>query len=233
MRNKKKFSEFGNILQSKVVQPGETLEIFNLQMPKNYIGFLYYMANDSFPMKLNIDGEEIDIKEIIAPIDSPKLYDPPYIVKNSIKVSAKNETQEEKKISFYIDGIAYSVLTIGEETLISEMKGKTEELSQATITSPVNVKEIIPTTAHIINHNLHNANEWYEVKLSHKLVTWQIRARGNHEIKYSYSPTHQTWMSLSAGDVLSSDTSPNADLNAIWVSCETQNVIVELECWQK
>ncbi len=233
MRNKKRFSEIGNILQSKVVQSGETTEIFNLQMPENYIGFLYYLANDYFPLKLNIDGEEININGIIAPIDSPQVYNPPYIIKNFIKVSVTNTSEESKTIHFYADGIAYSVLTLGEETLIKEIKGKTEELSQATITSPVNVKEIIPTTAHIINHNLHNANQWYEIKLSHKLVTWQLRCRGSHEIKYSYSPTHQTWMTLASNEVLSSDVSPNKTLNAIWVMCETANVIIELETWTK
>lgn len=233
MRNKKKFSEFGNILQSKIVQPGETSEIFNLEMPKNYIGFLYYLANDYFPLKLNIDGEEIEIKEMIAPIDSPKLFDPPFVVNKFIKVSATNETTESRKISFYADGVAYSILTISEETFINEIKGEKEELSQATITPPVNVKEIIPTTAHVINHNLHEANKWYEIKLSHNLVTWQIRARGNHEIKYSYSPTHQTFMTLGSGEVLSADVSPNAELNAVYVMSEKGNIVVELETWTK
>lgn len=233
MRNKKRFSEIGNILQSKVVQPGETAEIFNLQIPKNYIGFAYYFANDYFPMKLNIDGEEIDIKEIIAPIDSPRLYDPPYIVKNFIKVSVKNETSESKTISFYTDGIAYSVLTVSEETFIKEIKGEKEELSQATITPPINVKEIIPTTAHIINHNLHEANRWYEIKLPRDIVTWQIRARGDHDISYSYSPTHQTYMSLVSGEMLSADTSPNAEINAVYVMSEEGSVVIELEVWRK
>ena len=123
MRNKKRFSEIGNLLQSEDVQSGETVEIFKLEMPKNYIGFLYYLANDYFPLKINIDGEEIDVNQIIAPIDSPKLFNPPYMVKDSIKVSATNETAESRKISFYADGIAYSVLTISEETLINEIRG--------------------------------------------------------------------------------------------------------------
>lgn len=227
MRNKKRFSEIGNILQSKVVQPGETLEIFNLQMPKNYVGFLYYIANDYFPMKLNIDGEEININGIIASIDSPQLYDPPYIVKEFIKVSAKNETAEEKTISFYADGIAYSVLTIGEETLITEMKTKMTE------PPPLKTQETPPTSADILNHHLNEANKWYEIKLPRDLITWQIRCRTNQDILYSYSPTHQNYFTLSAGDVLSSDTSPNTDINAVYVMCETAGVVCELEFWKR
>ena len=228
-----KFSEFGSVLQSKTLVAGETAEIFTLEMPRNYIGFLYYLANDYFPLKLNIDGKEMSINQIIAPISSPKLFDPPFLIKKFIKVSATNETSESRKISFYADGIAYSILTVSEETFINEIKGQKEELSQATITPPVNVKEIIPTTAHVINHNLHNANEWYTIKLPRNIVTWQIRTRGNHEIRYTYSPAHKTWMTLASGEVLSADTSPNADLNEVHVLSTEGSVVVELELWKK
>jgi len=96
----------------------------------------------------------------------------------------------------------------------------------------VNTEEKAPTTPHIINHNLNDADRWYEVKLSRNLVTWQLRCRENYDISYSYSPTHQTYMTLSAGNVLSADTSPNSNINAVYVMCENQT-IVELECWTK
>lgn len=233
MRKQIKFSEFGSILQERTLEVGETAEIFSLEMPKNHIGFLYYMANDYFPLKLNIDGEEIFINEIIAPIDSPKLFDPPYLIEKFIKVSATNKTTEGKKIGFYVDGVAYSILTVSEETFINEIKGEKELLSQATVGLPINVKELIPTTAHIINHNLHNANEWYEIKLSRNLVTWAITVRGSHEIQYSYSPAHQTYRTLRSGEILEADTSPNKTLNAIYVMSTEGNVVCELECWTK
>ncbi len=226
IRNQKKFSEIGNILQEKTVLPRETTEVFNLQMPENYIGFLYYLANDSFPMKLNIDGEEMDINEIIAPIDSPKLFDPPFLVKTSIRVSATNTTEESKTIRFYADGIAYSVLTLGEETLIKEIKQKFTE------PPPVKVRETPPTTADIINHHLNEANKWYEIKLSRQLLTWQIRCRDDYDIHYSYSPTHTTYFTLKSAEVLGADVSPNSDINAIYVMCE-HSTIIELETWTR
>ena len=97
----------------------------------------------------------------------------------------------------------------------------------------VKTEETRPTTASMINHNLNNANQWYEIKLSRNLVTWQIRARGEHDLLYSYSPAHQNYFTLSSGDTLSSDTSPNTDINAIYVMCETAGVVVEMECWNK
>jgi len=104
---------------------------------------------------------------------------------------------------------------------------------QIQIPEVVKTEETRPTTAHMINHHLNNANQWYEIKLSRDLITWQIRARGKYDLKYSYSPTHQNYFTLSKGDVLSADTSPNSDLNAIWVCCETSGVVCELECWTK
>ena len=97
----------------------------------------------------------------------------------------------------------------------------------------VKTLETPPTTAHIINHNLNVANRWYEIKLFRDLITWQIRCRSNQDIFYSYDPSHQTFMTLRAGEVLSADTSPNSDLNAIWVSCATSGVVAELEVWRK
>ena len=95
----------------------------------------------------------------------------------------------------------------------------------------VKTEETRPTISHIINHNLHNANQWYEVKLSKNLRSWQLRVRGNHELSYSFSPTHQTYMTLSAGNVLSEDTSPNVNINAIYVMSTEGDVVCELECW--
>ena len=97
----------------------------------------------------------------------------------------------------------------------------------------IKTEEVRPTTATMINHHLNNANQWYEIKLPRDTITWQIRARGEYDLLYSFSPTHQTYFTLSSGDTLSSDTSPNEDINAIYVMCETAGVIAELEIWRR
>ena len=232
MRNQIKFSKFGSILQEETLEVGEEKIVFSLKMPDNYVGFLYYLANNSFPLELNIDGEKINVKGIIAPINSPKYFNPPFVVNKSIEVKAINKDKQGKKISFYADGTAYSILTMSEEILVNEIKGKKGPKSQQTDTA-INVKEIIPTTAHIINHNLHDADKWYEIKLPRDIVTWAITVRGSHEIQYSYSPTHQNYRTLRASEILEADTSPNAEINAIYVMSEEGGVVVELECWRK
>ena len=94
-------------------------------------------------------------------------------------------------------------------------------------------EETRPTKASIINHNLHEANKWYEIKLPKDAITWAITTRGHHEIQYSYSPTHQTYRTLRAGESLEADTAPNAEINAVYVMSEEGNVVAELEVWRR
>jgi len=113
-----------------------------------------------------------------------------------------------------------------------------EEIGRQIVIPPqpdivVKTEEVRPTTAHIINHNLNTANTWYEIKLPRDAITWQLKARGNYELLYSYSPTHQTYMTLVRGQTISSDTAPNEEINAIYVMCETSNVVAELEVWRR
>jgi len=124
-------------------------------------------------------------------------------------------------------------MSYAEQAFLAEEIGREVAKNISIQPEVIKTEEIRPTTAHIINHHLNNANEWYEIKLPRDAVTWQLKARGNYELLYSYSPTHQTYMTLTIGDVLSADTSPNKDINAVYVMCETTGVIAELEVWMK
>ncbi len=101
----------------------------------------------------------------------------------------------------------------------------------------VKTEEIRPKTPSIINHNLTNSGQWYEIKIPVNVVVWSITIRGNHEIQYSYSPTHQTYRTLRAGEVLEADTAPKdieqTEYGSIFVMSEEGGVVVELEFWQR
>ena len=96
----------------------------------------------------------------------------------------------------------------------------------------IKTEEIRPTRPHIINHYLRNANIWYEIKLPIDNRTWQLKARGNYDLFYSFEPSASTYMTLVKGSVLSENTAPNKNINAIYVMCETANVTIELELWR-
>ncbi len=227
MRKQLKFSAFGKILQEKSVKASETAEIFKLEMPKNHIGFLYYLANNHHPLELNIDGEKTDIKGIIAPIDAPKVFDPPFLIKEFIKVTANNTTNKTKKIGFYADGITHSLLTVSEEVFINEIKDKIKNQS------PIKTEEKRPQHPHIINHSLNNADTWYEIKLPKKGVkAWSLRCRENNDINYCYEPSGSTYKTLSSGGEISEDTAPEG-IHAIYVRCATANVTIEMELWRE
>ncbi len=112
-------------------------------------------------------------------------------------------------------------------------KGVKIEVPDFKSPSSIQTEEIRPSKAHIINHHLNNANEWYQIDLPKGAVTWAITVRGNHEIRYSYSPAHQNYRTLREGESLEADTAPDATLNSIWVLSEEGNVIVEIEVWEK
>jgi len=125
--------------------------------------------------------------------------------------------------------------TLKYQVIIRDVESKTGQPQILVEGMPeiIKTEEIRPTTAHIINHHLNNANTWYEIKLPTDAITWQLKTRGNYDLSYSYSPMHQTYMTLTAGDVLSADTSPNKNINAIYVMCDTAGVISELEVWRR
>jgi len=97
---------------------------------------------------------------------------------------------------------------------------------------PVLTEEKAPVYSHIINHHLNEAGKWYEIKLEHDIVTWQLKARGDYELKYAFDPTHSTFMTLASGAVLTEDTVPNREIDALYVMCETADVVAELEIWR-
>jgi len=92
-------------------------------------------------------------------------------------------------------------------------------------------EETRPTVPYIINHILNEANVWYEIKFPKNVVTWQMRARGNYDIYYSFEPSHVTNMVLPSGSVLNENTAPNMSINAIYVMSETSNSQADIEMW--
>ena len=127
-------------------------------------------------------------------------------------------------------------MSYGEQFVLAEEIGREVARNIKIPSQPevvVRTEEVRPTKAHIVNHHLNNANEWYRVEIPRNVVTWQLRMREDVDIKYSYSPSHATYFTLRSGEVLSADVAPDQTLNAVWVVCETANTIAELETWTK
>ena len=106
----------------------------------------------------------------------------------------------------------------GEEKYASQNVTKTEEVR--------------PTKPHIINHILTNADVWYEIRLPEDVVTWQLRARGDYDLEYSFEPSQTTTMILPSGAVLNENTAPNMSIRAIYVMSGTAGSQVDIEMWR-
>ena len=195
-------------VQVKGMQSGE---FFKLPIPDHYIGFLNYLNVDGLPTECFADGEKIKTGVLLKP---------PYLVRNHIACFGENKEGPKKvKIKY---GLEVYFDIYGGSPIAPEKK---EE-------KIVKVDEKKPIYSHIINHNLNEPNKWYEIKLEPDIVTWQLRARGSHELSYAFDPAHANYMTMDAGEKLSEDTVPNRDINAIYVMCPDTGVVVEMEIWR-
>lgn len=103
------FSDAFETLQTKTVQPGEESIVFFGQIPKGNVGFLYNIASnysDGVTWSWFIDDEPIesDVMEPLGDMNSPMVFEPPYVVKMSVRVVAKNESEYVVDLSVFCDG---------------------------------------------------------------------------------------------------------------------------------
>jgi len=93
---------------SSKVSAGETAELVNVKIPKPYVGFIYKIANSWYPntfLKFIIDGELVEILKMRRDITNPLEYEPPIVVKHSIKVIVVNNSSEDHYFEFWVDGV--------------------------------------------------------------------------------------------------------------------------------
>ncbi len=96
---------------------------------------------------------------------------------------------------------------------------------------PEVTKETRAELPHHINHNLNQANTWYEIKLERNIRNWMLRCREQLNLDYAFVPNPTTWFTLDRGTILSEDTSPQG-IHAIYVRC-SQSTVVEVELWRQ
>jgi len=167
------------------------------------VGFLW-QAESERPITCAVDGIPIACGN----------YKPPFVVKEDIMFISKERTKIQYNMETYDDIYVPQAKNREYEPMVQ----KTEETR--------------PTIPHITNVTLTEADKWYEIRVPPDMVTWQIRARGDIEMRYAFEPSHTTYMTLPAGEVLTEDTAPNMSIRAIYVSCSTANTIVEFELWR-
>lgn len=192
-------------MKETVMQPNSK-EI--VEMENSKVGFLRQVTTDK-PINCAVDGIPI----------ACGIFNPPYIVKRNIIFLNKDKTAT---VIYNMD-IFDDTYNIQQPKAMTEIKKEDEFIK----TEPRR-----PKSGHIYNHILNNANQWYEIKIPDiGILSWSLRLRENHNLLYSYDPSHATYSTLKSGETLTEDTSPNKGINAIYVMCETAETIVEFEVW--
>jgi hypothetical protein len=101
------FSTLINPHQYKLVKAGQSAVVYEFILPRGSVGFIEDIGNTYFPntyLTLVVDGEEQTIEREIAPINLPKRYSPPILVKNYIRWIAYNNDTEDHLFEVVCDG---------------------------------------------------------------------------------------------------------------------------------
>ena len=106
------FSSFVNPYQYKIIEPGKKDIVFEFKIPRDYVAFIEQVANSWFPNTYYIfmvDWEEVVIEREIAPINLPKVFNPPILAKRIIRWIAYNKDTEPHCFEVLCDGYLLNI----------------------------------------------------------------------------------------------------------------------------
>lgn len=91
------------------VLPGQEVQLFFFKVPKDYLVFIYKIANTWHPntaLDFKVDWERV---ELIERENTGLEYKPPIVARHVIEVTAINKDTAEHVLEFWIDGIALNL----------------------------------------------------------------------------------------------------------------------------
>lgn len=111
-RKKIDFSKiFYTVQDKKALKEAETSVLVG-KIPINVVGFLEGVASSQehdIKWSLIIDGEIVEENmQTLGLLESPRVFDPPYIVRSYIEIRAKNNTSKEPVLKAFVGGSAYT-----------------------------------------------------------------------------------------------------------------------------
>lgn len=96
------------------VSAGQKKTIFYFKVPSGMVLFVKQVANtwdNNTYWLFEIDGERVypKIERVIAELDEPKEYDPPFLVKGNVKWTFYNNSSSTVSAEVLCDGILYRI----------------------------------------------------------------------------------------------------------------------------
>ena len=109
------FSVFYNPYRYKEVEPGKSAVIYQFKLPPEYVGFIYDLwvtwYHNTY-LNWEIDNGLVEkIEREIGSLSKPKLFDPPYFVRDLIKFTAYNNDTEDYRFRVLCDGLLIGKIT--------------------------------------------------------------------------------------------------------------------------
>jgi len=100
--------------QNIIVKSHSEERVYYGELPEKHAGFLGALASNDFDgvkWSWYIDGEcvEKDIEHALGDMENPTIFNPPYLVKKSIEIKAKNDNDVELDLEALCVGICYKI----------------------------------------------------------------------------------------------------------------------------
>lgn len=105
--------DFPQPQRKKTIDVGETVTVYEEKFPSGMVGFLRELAaewDDNGKTWIYLDGN-LWLNDIIdfpiGSVDDPIIFDPPYLVRNGIKIDIYNGTTTSSEFRVYVGGLLF------------------------------------------------------------------------------------------------------------------------------
>lgn len=117
-RSQVPFSQLFKTPQETIAEKEGEITVFVGRMPIGFTGFMTSIASSQITgvkWSFIIDGEIVEENmDSLGQIDSPRAFDPPYLIRSYVEIRAKNSTRLEPMLSAFAGGNAYTSQEIGQ-----------------------------------------------------------------------------------------------------------------------
>lgn len=97
------------------VEPGQSKVVYEFELPSDYVGFIYDLATVRYPntyIDWEINGEVVErLHRQVGEFERPKVYDPPYFVREKIRFIAYNNDTSAHDFEVLCNGLLIKKIT--------------------------------------------------------------------------------------------------------------------------
>jgi len=223
---KNPFSELFPMKQDILVKSHSEERVYHGEIPEKHIGFLGAMASNDFDgvtWSWYIDGECVEdgIEHPLGDMESPTIFNPPYLVKKSIEIRAENDNDVELRLEVLCIGICYKI----PEKPIPEMQpfepatAILREIKQE-IQDQVPEGEALDKKVEVTNQITEVWDTDYESQNGLNWMSCAVFNKGPNDVYVSVNKWTWPEAPLSVGQTMNFDFSKKKAIKKIFLKCD-------------